>query len=177
MQPDGKILIVNSDAPSSLHRLNADGSLDTTFDDPFVPFSASIQKRTRITTIALLPDGKILVGGAFTKLGNLPRTGAARLVPGAAPNVRFDFDGDGQADIAVYRGGTWHFLHSSSGYAAANFGLAADRLVPADFDGDGRTNIAVFREGVWYYLNNTGGAAIQHFGLSSDEPVQAAFVQ
>jgi hypothetical protein len=41
-----------------------------------------------------------------------------------------DYDGDGRDDQAVYRGGVWYLNQSTNGFAAAQFGLAADAPVP-----------------------------------------------
>ena len=85
----------------------------------------------------------------------------------------FDFDGDGKTDVSVFRpaNGSWYLLQSTSGFTAAQFGLATDRLAPADFDGDGRTDIAVFRDGNWYLLRSTEGFATTQFGQAGDIPL------
>ncbi|HEY0049607.1 MAG TPA: M36 family metallopeptidase, partial [Pyrinomonadaceae bacterium] len=44
-----------------------------------------------------------------------------------------DYDGDGKDDQAVYRGGAWYLNRSTSGFSAANFGLASDRAVPKSY--------------------------------------------
>lgn len=44
-----------------------------------------------------------------------------------------DYDGDGRADIAVYRGGTWYLLRTQAGFGAAQFGLANDKPIPSSF--------------------------------------------
>jgi hypothetical protein len=41
-----------------------------------------------------------------------------------------DYDGDGRYDQAVYRGGIWYLNQSTSGFSAAQFGLAADNPIP-----------------------------------------------
>ena len=72
-QPDGKILIggqfteVQGYAATGLARLNADGTVDTTFNAPdFASHNSNngqINFGGDIYAIAVQPDGKILVGG------------------------------------------------------------------------------------------------------------------
>lgn len=86
-----------------------------------------------------------------------------------------DYDGDGKADYAVFRNGTWFILQSSDNQIRIEyFGLSSDKLVPADFDGDGKADIAVWRpsNGYWYWISSKDKSfnSIQ-FGLSDDKPV------
>lgn len=97
-----------------------------------------------------------------------------------AQKTFFDYDGDGRADVSVFRptSGTWYLQQSGSGFAAANWGVASDKIVPADYDGDGRTDIAVYRpsEGNWYVLRSlTGTLLALNFGVSEDLPQPADF--
>lgn len=88
--------------------------------------------------------------------------------------TQFDFDGDGKADLSVFRpaGGNWYIRQSSdNALRAEQFGLATDRIAPADFDGDGKTDIAVFRDGTWYMLRSTQGFTSVQFGQAADVPV------
>lgn len=90
----------------------------------------------------------------------------------------FDFDGDGKADISVFRPSdtVWYLLNSQNGFSAAQFGLATDKITPADYDGDGKTDISVFRDGTWYWLGSSNGAVgIVQFGVVGDIPVPADF--
>ncbi|HEX8247388.1 MAG TPA: hypothetical protein VF599_04325, partial [Pyrinomonadaceae bacterium] len=128
--PSGKILVggnfitANGAPRNRIARLNADGTLDTGFN---LPNGAN----NIVYDFSLQSDGKILVSGAFTRLGGQPRIGAARLIDSATRNTRFDFDGDGRADIGVFRQGNWYLLNSSSGFTTVQFGISTDKLVPA----------------------------------------------
>ncbi len=84
-----KILIGGSfdsydDIPrSSIARLNSDGTLDTSFN-PGTGANGSVY------TIALQPDGKILIGGYFTTYNGTPRKYIARLNPDGSLDETFD---------------------------------------------------------------------------------------
>lgn len=73
VQPDGKIVItgefsaINGVAANCLARLNADGSLDQTFNPP---------QGLETAILALQPDGKILVGGNRSTFAGLLRLNA-----------------------------------------------------------------------------------------------------
>ena len=77
-QPDGKILIggnfssYNGTARKYLARLNVDGSLDPSFDPGVGPYLG-------VNDILVQPDGKILVGGIFTKFNGSTSKGLVRL--------------------------------------------------------------------------------------------------
>ncbi len=47
--------------------------------------------------------------------------------------VPADYDGDGRADIAVFREGTWYLQRSRDGFTAMSFGAATDKAVPNAF--------------------------------------------
>ncbi len=77
-QPDGKILIggkflnYNGTARTRIARLNADGTLDTSFN----PGAGA---NDIVYAIAIQPDGRILIGGAFTDYDGTARSRIARL--------------------------------------------------------------------------------------------------
>src|SRR4029079_14218024 len=73
VQTDGKIVVAGSSLVSSLTnlmvaRLNADGTLDTTFSDDGVFVSTFGTGSTIVNGLAIQSDGRIVVGGyaAFT---------------------------------------------------------------------------------------------------------------
>lgn len=78
VQADGKIIVggsfntVGGQTRNSIARLNADGTLDATFDPNAGEFSG-------VNAVTLQPDGKILVGGVFTNIGGANRIRIARL--------------------------------------------------------------------------------------------------
>ncbi|MCY7344928.1 MAG: VCBS repeat-containing protein [Pyrinomonadaceae bacterium] len=119
-------------------------------------------------------NGKILVGGNFGGIGGQPRSNIARLNPNDTP---FDFDGDGRADVSVFRpsNGAWYLNQSQNGFTGVQFGISTDKIVPADYDGDGKTDVAVFRNGTWYLQRSSLGFTGIAFGAADDIPVPADY--
>ncbi|MDQ3800348.1 MAG: FG-GAP-like repeat-containing protein [Acidobacteriota bacterium] len=172
-QPDGSVLVggnftaINNVPRSNLLRLKPNGTLDSSF----LPNGTNGQVREIIKTAG----GKVLIGGDFTSVANINRVSVAKLV--ISNPTPFDYDGDGKADISVFRpsAGDWYLSRSSDGaFAGTHFGANGDLIAPADFDGDGKTDISVFRPstGSWYRLNSSDNSftAIQ-FGAAGDLPV------
>ncbi len=94
-QPDGKILVgtgfrveYNKFEKSGIFRINADGTLDRTFDAGW-GFASSNNTNGRIFAIAVQNDGKILVAGEFWTFGGQPRKNLARLNPDGSLDVSF----------------------------------------------------------------------------------------
>ncbi len=84
LQPDEKVLIggwftsFNGEPRRHIARLNADGSLDTSFH-PGTGASFAGLGAPYVTTLAVQPDGKVLVGGRFTSFDGVDRGRVARL--------------------------------------------------------------------------------------------------
>jgi uncharacterized delta-60 repeat protein len=225
--PDGKILVggtlftEGSTSPAGVARINADGSVDTSFTLNTI---SSTYEFPRVEDLHVLPNGKIVAGGLFSSIGGFsqsniarlnsnggfdqsfaantdgtvfevdadttgkvlvggdfehvngtPRTGLARLL--SEPVVHrtpYDFDGDGKADVSLFRPseGNWYLLQSTAGFLGFHFGNDSDKIAPADYDGDGKTDFAVYRspENTWFIQNSTTGFTAANFGVSEDIP-------
>lgn len=87
VQPDGKILVVGD---QQLSRLNPDASIDDSFQAP-VPDGS-------VYAVKIQPDGRILVGGSFWRLGEKLRWGIGRLAPNGALDAAFQPPVEGVAD-------------------------------------------------------------------------------
>jgi uncharacterized delta-60 repeat protein len=100
IQTDGKIILggdfttFNGIGRNRIARLNANGSLDGTFN----PGSGS---DVTIHSITLQTDGKILIGGEFTTYNGIGRSGIARLNSNGSLDVSFN-PGTGVSGGPVY---------------------------------------------------------------------------
>lgn len=89
VQPDGKFLVAGDFTSydgynmKRIVRLNADGTVDTSFSTGTGPNGG-------IGVVMLQPDGKILVGGSFTSISGTSRNRLARLNPDGSLDTTFN---------------------------------------------------------------------------------------
>jgi uncharacterized delta-60 repeat protein len=89
LQPDGKVIVagdfnvVAGKTRNYIARLQADGTLDSTFNATAGPDSW-------ITGLDLQPDGSILIGGDFSGISGMPRFRVARLLGNGTLDQSFD---------------------------------------------------------------------------------------
>jgi uncharacterized repeat protein (TIGR03803 family) len=78
-----------------------------------------------------------------------------------------DFDGDGNADVAVFRSSTgqWFTINPKTNYTTSSpvpWGVSTDEPVPGDYDGDGKADYGVYRPstGEWFIHRSSDGGVI-----------------
>ncbi len=105
-QPDGKLIIEKHDAnltKTFIARINADGSLDNSFnttDNSFNTTGSGVNRN--INSILLQSDGKIVIGGDFTTYNGIATNGLVRI------------NSDGTLDTSFYSLGTQNSVGVSS---------------------------------------------------------------
>ncbi|MCX6924845.1 MAG: immunoglobulin domain-containing protein, partial [Verrucomicrobia bacterium] len=117
-QPDGKTLMsgsfrtLGSQTVNYIARINADGTLDTGFSP-----GAGGSSYPSVSSMAIQPDGKIIVGGLFTTLGGQTRNYIGRLNADGTLDTSFDPGANGtvfclavQPDGRIVVGGTFTTL-------------------------------------------------------------------
>jgi hypothetical protein len=116
----------------------------------------------------LLPSeqaaGSVKWGTVMSLLGALPDPG--------------DYDGGGQADLAVFRPSTdqWFIAEPSVG-VAYSFGGPGDIPLQGDFNGDGKNDVALYRPSTnqWFMILPNGSGQAFTFGGPGDLAVPADF--
>lgn len=97
--PDGDLLVAGdftqvAGVPrGNIARLNADGTLDTSFMNNMAGANSGIR------TVVVQPNGKILIGGFFTEVNGVPRGRIARLEADGSLDMSFLYGAVGVNDI------------------------------------------------------------------------------
>lgn len=116
LQSDGRIVVggtftsLGGVARARLARLNADGTLDPTFDPG---------ANGAVTALALQADGRLMLGGDFTNVSGLPRVGLARLAATAPATQTLGATADRSTVI-------WSRAGTSGELAAVGFEQSSD---------------------------------------------------
>ena len=144
LQPDGKIIIgglfttlqpnnaAAATARNRIARLNADGSLDTTFD-PNVAGGLAAQ----VTSVVVQADGRIVIGGTFRSVGTTVRNYIARLNADGSLDATYNPSPNAavlslalQGDGKVLAGGSFTSLNPEGGVSTTR-----SRLVRLNLNG------------------------------------------
>jgi uncharacterized delta-60 repeat protein len=96
LQPDGLMLIIglfsyfeNDTSLQQLARLHPDGSLDTSFKLGRPTDAADSGETAIATSMALQPDGKVVVGGDFLRYNGVTCSNIIRLLPNGSVDAGF----------------------------------------------------------------------------------------
>jgi uncharacterized delta-60 repeat protein len=189
VQTDGKIVAAgsrnNGSSPTgatgdvAVARLNANGTLDTTFDGDGKVTTPVLSGYAGAFTIALQPNSKIVVAGYASPVDS--GNSEAMLARYMNDLNAADFDGDTKTDISIFRpsNGQWWFQKSiDNSVYALTFGVSTDKIVPGDYTGDGKTDVAVWRSstGEWFILRSEDFSYYAFsFGTGGDTPAPADF--
>lgn len=156
-EADGRIFVggdfaaVDGVGRNDIARLNANGSLDTTFDPGTGP--ATPNEVPRVRAIAVQPDGKAVVGGGFITFNGVKLNFIARLSGDQGGTVEFAGtsysvdEAGGSASVAVQRTG------STLGSVSVNY-VTGDGTATAGADYTARAGALVFGPGETNQLIN-----------------------
>ena len=152
-----------------LYSATSGGQVFRSLDDglTFSPFSTGLPVQG-INDLAFTRSGKFLHAA----------TGAGVFTVRVSRGEPADFDGDGRADVSVFRpsNGVWYLDRSTNGFAAVQFGLSTDSIAPADYDGDAKTDIGIFRDGTWWMLRSSDATVANvQFGQPGDISVPSDY--
>lgn len=155
-QPDGKILVAgafdnyNGVARSGIARINADGSLDTTFN----PGTGLALSSEFIYCMALQSDGKIMIGGTFASFNGVTRANIARLNADGSVDTSFDpGTGTNNQVVTISLQSTGKII--AGGLFTTYNSAAASRLVRLNTDGTRDTTFNVGGAGPNSYVWTT----------------------
>jgi uncharacterized delta-60 repeat protein len=179
-QPDGKILVSgSSDGDFALVRYNSDGTLDASFSDDGL-LATDLGNKDFGWSVALQPDGKILVGGySFNNGWGTYRNDFALVRYNVDGSLDTGFDNDGMVKTFTGMYAQAYSINMQSdgkilvaGGTNGDFCLVrynVDGSLDADFSGDGivTTDAGGFEEGYCMVLQADGKILVA--GESNDD--------
>lgn len=188
VQPDGKIMVggaftsYNGTPINRIARLNANGSLDTSFN-PGIGADRTVRR------IALLPNGKIAVGGDFDTFNGAAQKRLVILNSDGSPDPVFvsGFDANPantvrsllvQNDGKLVVGGYFQTYDGVARNSIVRLRTAQTKAAPFDFDGDAKSDLSIFRSsnGEWWYQRSSNNQVVAaQFGSGTDKIVPADF--
>lgn len=189
VQEDGKIIVggdfgqIGGLVRAQLARIHPDGTADSTF-------SANITFEgtwSRVAALALQPDGKVVVGGRFNRIGGIARTNLARLNANGTVDASFNPAPSEmvetlaiQDDGKILVGGGFGTIGGATRASIAR--LNADGSVDSSFNPGADSavySLAVQPDGkilVGGYFDRLGGAAKYRLGrLNADGTLDTGF--
>ncbi len=188
IQPDGKIVvgggftIYNGTPVNRIARLNPNGSLDTSFN----PGNGADRIVRRL---ALLPNGKIVVGGDFDTFNGAIQKRLVILNSNGSldPGFVSGFDANlantvrsllVQNDGKLVVGGYFQSYDGVARNSIVRLRAAQTKAAPFDFDGDRKSDLSIFRSsnGEWWYQRSSNNQVIAaQFGSGTDKIAPADF--
>lgn len=169
LQPDGKVLIggtftsVGGQDRANVARVNADGTLDTTFVDPLIVDATGGQVDPSVASVVLQPDGKVLVAGTFSSVGGTARRRVARLNANGTHDTGFGNPAPNNSVYSIALQADGKFM------IGGNFSMVNSNTVTmphvARFNSDGSRDTAFvsplsFRQGLRSVLLQPDGKAV-----------------
>jgi len=176
LQTDSKIVIggdftkVNNITRKNIARLNTDGSLDTSFNAVTLVWSST----PKIWALARQSDGKIIIGGQFSKVNTALRNGVARLNTNGSLDTSFvpAIDtGSEIVSIAIQSDGkivVGGFPSAGNGAIQGIVRLNTDGSLDTSFNSGADANVLI-----WSIIYQTDGKLIVggEFGSINGQPV------
>ena len=183
LQPDGKILVAGyttdsgGDKDPVVYRLNANGSMDMSFNDDGVAVSAIFAGSDAATALALQPDGKILFAGYV--YGGTSRAGfIARLnVDGTLNRARGIGTAGDEALHALTLQPNGKILvagYSSAGRMGNNSGAIGKDATVYRLTPDDHSNDTTFASNGTLFIDSGGHEVARALGLQSDGKILVA---
>jgi uncharacterized delta-60 repeat protein len=161
LQADGKIMVANkrksAEPKRRLIRLNADGSLDTSFD-PGTGFDSDIY------AVAIQSDGKIIAGGSFSKYQGVAQSYLIRLNSDGTKDTSFvmgtGFSGSSVYSVVIQNDGKIIVGGGFNGYQ----GVAQKYLIRLNQDGSKDTSFITPSHFAFMSYSNISNMCLQPDG-------------